>query len=457
MTHLDDFLLLRYAAGDLASNEQDTTARHLTTCDHCTAVLSQLELVDQELRAAAMAGLLDDASAFDSDDPFRQRPTPRGRRHASLAVEEAIRASQGAREVQERILGATGQPEELEAVLAELSMHRPEDRLGLLYELQEAGRTIAHDPLKAGAFAQLVLNKLENHPRTARRTPAEVSVPWNVLRAQAHVLVALSCMWTKEFTQAGAHLLLANRLFGHAGDNTGVAIVELTEAQRRAFTHDGRTALVLARRARATFEAYGLEDLAARAMVAEGLAHFALNQQEDAVRSYRAALPVFERYELWSNYVGALNSIGTSLVRLGRADEARREYARALRRFSRDTQLYWLGFLRTGLAETLLAAGRCAEAAVAAARAATILRELGLGANALIAALLEIESWARHGNIDRARHRLELFFQSVTREHVLDTSVLQELHDALTGAHPDFERLAMIRHHAEEALHTIAK
>jgi tetratricopeptide (TPR) repeat protein len=328
------------------------------------------------------------------------------------------------------------------------------DRFGLLYALQQAGRGIAHQPIKALAFAQAVIEQLrKERPLSSERSQApERLVPWHGLWAQAHVLAALSRMWTKDFTQARASLLVAYRSFGRVGDETGLAIAELTEAQRRAFTHDGNSALALAARARMTFERRGLDDLAARAMVAEGLSYFELGRQEDAVRAYRAALPVFERYGLWSNYVGALNSIGTSLTKLGRPDEARREYARALRRFSKEADRYWIGYLRTGLAETMFASGRYGEAAVSAARAAQVFRELDLRANALIANLLEIESWARHGSIARARHRLDLFLTDVRREQGLDPSVTRDLARVLSGADPDFEKLASLRRYVEEVL-----
>ena len=152
-----------------------------------------------------------------------------------------------------------------------------------------------------------------------------------------------------------------------------------------------------------------------------------------------------------------MNSIATSLTSLGRVDEARREYARALRRFSQERHRYWLGYLRTGLAETLFAAGRFSEASVSATRAAQVFRDAGMRANAYIATLLEIESRARQGSLDRARHRLDLLQREISRDPTLDPSVVGEIADALSGADPDLERLGTLRLQVEELIARTAR
>ena len=79
-----------------------------------------------------------------------------------------------------------------------------------------------------------------------------------------------------------------------------------------------------------------LEDKQARCRGAEGMALFQLDRFRESAEAFRSALGVFETYQLWNNYVGTLNSIAAALVRMGRLNEARREYARALRKLSRE-------------------------------------------------------------------------------------------------------------------------
>jgi tetratricopeptide (TPR) repeat protein len=456
--HVDDFVLLRCAAGDLAEDEATAVTTHVASCVTCRTAVSELETLDRELhRLVSAGGLANDSQGFEPGDRFRHRP--RLRKPVRVAgdaplTEAAIAASERGLILQERLREAVRNGEG--AFPAEIHLAEPEHRFALLYALQQAGREIAEDPVRTLGFAQVALRELqrENGTQADPTSPAERMVSRDVLRAQAHLLTAMACMWTKDFTRARKSLLVAYRAFARAGgDEAALAHVELVEAQRRAFVHESESALTLARRAEATFESHGLEDLAARAIGAQGLAYSDLGQEEDALAAFRKTLPIYDRYQLWSNYVGVLNSIGTSLTKLGRVDEARREYARALRRFSQEKHRYWLGYIRTGLAEILLTAGRFADAAVSAARAAQVFRDCGLRANALIASLLEIESWARHGSIGRARHRLELFEREVTRDGSLDAAVLQDFSDALSGANPDFERLSDLRQQAEALLH----
>lgn len=457
--HLDDFTLLRYTAGDLAEDERQAAGLHLAACGACGDVLGELRTLDGELRSLAAAGEFDGdlASASAPDDPFRRRPR-RGRSRRRVRVPDlvsrAVAAADAAAPLQRSILESTGSPEQLAEMLGSLPLTEPEHRFALLYALQESGRRIAEDPLASAGLAKVTLERLARSdiPVLEHGGLAERTVPILAIRAQAQVLAAQADIWTKEFTRARSHLVAAYRGFARLEDETGMAVVELNESQRRALAGEGAAAIVLARRARATFAARGMDDQAARTLVAEGLACFALGRLEDSIAPYRQALPVFSRRELWSNYVGTLNSIATSLQKLGRLDEARREYARALRRFSRKEHRSWLGFLRAGLAEILFSAAHYREAAVSFSQAARLFAESSLQAYALTAMLQEVESWARHGSLGRARRRLEGFWVEVRSVRQLDLSVARGLEEALSGTNPDFERLATLREQVASAL-----
>jgi tetratricopeptide (TPR) repeat protein len=452
--HVDDFVLLRCVVGDLAEDERASIASHLDECPQCRATVTSLEKLDGGLRAVASSGDFGEGpTEFAPDDPFRRRPrlrVPDRTRLGSVAPSTAIAASERGTVLRDRILEAVRRG----AGLPDLLLREAEQRYALLYALQQAGREIAEGPVRASAFAEAVLRKVRSES-AARRAPeeAEQSVPLSVIRGQAHLLTAMACMWTRDFSRARSSLVLAYRAFARGGGGEiDLALVESVEAQRRAFANEGAGALVLARRAQTTFEELGVDDLAARAIGARGLAFSTLGREEDAVRCFREALPVYERHELWSNYVGCLNSIATSLNRLGRVDEARREYARALRRFSQERHRSLLGYLRTGLAETLFGAGRFSQASVAAARAAQVFRDAGMRATGYIATLLEIESRVRQGSLDRARHRLDLLRREISRDPTLDPSVIREIADALSVADPDMERLGTLRLQIEELI-----
>jgi tetratricopeptide (TPR) repeat protein len=461
-THLEDFAILRFVANDLSPEERRAVGGHIVACSECGTTRVEIERLDAELRELAANGAMNDWSAFglDRNDPFYQRPqapraTPAGLYRPSLGL-SAIAASAKAQVLAPAILEAARDPQTLTSFLSTLDLELGEHRFAVLYALDEAGRNSAEDPLRAIVFARSVLAWVRVAALSSADQvygEAEGMVPRLALRAQAHLLLAISCLWTNRYLRARAHLIVAYRGFAEGGgDETRLAFVELAEAQRRALSHEPLTAIALARRARETFADRGVEDYAARTWVAEGLALYELDRDEEALRAYREALPVFERNRLWSNYVGALNSIATSLSRLGRYQEARREYARALRHLSRNEHRSWLGYVRVGFAEALFAAGRFAEAARSAGRAAKVFSDCQLRAQSLTATLLEVESWARHGDRARAQHRLSLFWVEVERDGHLDQVILEDLAEALSGSNPNFEKLATFRELASDQI-----
>jgi tetratricopeptide (TPR) repeat protein len=457
--HLDELTHWLYAVKGLTAEQLNSVASHLSDCIDCSESQFQFHKLDTGLRELALAAIIPPMhdEAFGPADTFRSRPRIAerpGPRLTNAESVEALEATQRAAKRSEETLSAIKRGTDADAILGELSLRNPADRFALLYALQEAGRRSAENPIAMRMFAEKSVEWIRRQRGSAIEAElAERLVPRLMLRAHAHLLLAMTLLWLKEFARARAHLIVAYRSFARAGaDEISFALVENIESQRRSFSGEGRTGLLLARRAHETFEAYGMDDYAARATVTEGVAHWGLEEYEDAVRAYRSALPIFERQQLWSNYVGALNNAATCLIKLGRFDEARREYARALRRFSHEEHRYWLGYVRVGFAEALFAAGRFDEAARAAGQAGSVFGEAGLRAHHLIVLLLEVESWARHGTLDRARGRLDVFRSEVERDHALDPAVQRELVAALSGTNPDYENISSLRRRVADLL-----
>ncbi len=463
--HLDDFTLLSYVSGDLRESDKATVEAHLDGCPGCRETLSKIQRLDKELALLANnAEVHPDwyAEELPTEDPFRQRPAARGKplEPSSLTVAErlvrATAASENAVAASHALLEAVKDPSRaLSEILSALSPSSLTDRFALLYTLQEAGQEIAENPSRSMAFAEEAI-AISGSPAW-RQSGQQVSeeeraVPSLLLRAEAHRLAGQACLWTGRFDEAGVHLRSAYRAFCTVGDETGTARVEQLEAQRRFFIGRGEEALILARRAGATFALLELEDEKARCRGAQGMALFQLGRFEESAEAFRSALGVFETYQLWSNYVGTLNSIATALVKLGRLDEARREYARALRKLSRERHRSWLPFIRKGLAEVLFSAGRYREAATQASRAAKLFSESKQVSRSLEASLFEVESWARAGDLGRARHRLDIFRSEIARHGKLDPTLARLIDQALSGSSMDFPEIAELRERADSAL-----
>jgi tetratricopeptide (TPR) repeat protein len=443
MKHVPEFTLLLLRAGELSATESQTTSAHLATCRSCLDTFESIADLDSELRGLARSGELAPCLAthdFDPKDPFRVRPPLRNRRRA-VRLALGIRAAEIGLEGSERMLKTLEDSALPAEALRDLRLDTGEDRYTLFYVLQKSGHKIAEDPRRSLSLARAVL-ELPTPPESGDAGQAEGLLSWSALQAQAHSLAAQASLWLREYVAAQAHLMAAYRAFAFEGDETAIATVELVESQRRVFVGDGRGALSLARRARATLDGRGLDDLAARAAVIEGLALATLGKFEEAIAAYRGALPTFERLGLWSNYVGALNSLATSLYRTGRLDEARREFARAFRRFSREEHRSWLGYLRHGLGDILFAAGRYKEAAISFGRASQVFAECGLRASALSAVVVEAESWAHYGNVARASARIASVAAEVEQSTGLDPSVRGAISKALARIEPDSDSAA---------------
>jgi len=457
--HLDEFTLLRYAASDLDGQERETADDHLHVCERCVASLSAMEELDEQLRA--ITGNFTPSGDLDPADPFARRPEALPRPRAAAPAREAdnlaivaLEASEAARTESRRILEtAKNSGQELDSFLSGSSLCDLTVRFALLYALQEAGLEIAESPLRVLGLALAALDRLQGEVAGDPMTPVERILPLRTLAAQAHLLAGQGRNWTGELEQARGHFEQAYRAFGEStGDDLSLAIVELCESQRRAFAGDPAAGLSLARRARATFEEMEQEDHVARARVAEGISLSELGRENEALEAFQSAVPVFQKSERWSNYVGAVNAVGACLARQGRLNEARREYARALRSVSRDRHAAWVGYIRNGLALVLFQAGDYRGAALAFLQTSRLFRDVGNTANALTASLYEIESWALCGQPERAAQRFEIFRTEVARHDALDPVIVRQLEAVLSGGDPNLEEVAALRQSASQML-----
>ncbi len=453
--HPDDFTLLRWTAGDVDDVEREKIGVHVDECEACFLALAEIQELDQALRSTLEQARFE----LGPNDPFRARP-PRQYRstHATLELADRARSAseRGSREVESLFAAVAESPDSLERSLRRLSLADPAARYLLLYALEEAGRRVTEGPTRCLRFAEEVLRRLESEapPSEPQPSEAEVMVPLSMIAGQARLTAGQACNWTGALEVARRHFEEAYRSFpsDSVSDEIRLALTEFHESQRRTFAGRPGEGLILARRARETFERFGLQDFVVRARVAEGIALSALGRDEEAIAFYRVAVPFFEAHGLSSNYASAVNSLGASLARLGRLDEARREYSRALRRVSRERHPSILAAIRNGLAVVLFSARRYADAAKSFLQAARMLEELDLTVDALTASLWEIESWARSGDTARALHRFEIFRTSVLQLGALDPFFVRQLEEALTGRDADFERLAEIRQRAERSI-----
>jgi tetratricopeptide (TPR) repeat protein len=458
--HPDDFTLLVLHEGELSELEAARLKRHLAACAACAAAYREIEKLDRTLKSTASE--LEQALAepeLSEGDPFRCRPdgTRLGRpRPSAPATPEVLAASREAGEVKSRLLNAVSAPEEdLREALAALDLLALRDRYGLGYALDEALVSMVDGPSHRARFGRAsreTVLEAKEAPRSSD-APAERAYPLDDLLGLSLLLEGAACNWSGDFPLGGRMLRRAYGAFARGSASARrLAGVELVESQRRTFLHRATEALRLADRARRTYEALGMEDEAAKARGGRAMALSYLGRDEEAVVELRRVLPVLAEHERWNTYVTGLNAIGTCLLNLGRLDEARREYARALRLAGRKARPAVHAFIRANLARTLFEGKRFAEAARAFEEAARHFSAQGAMADELTMYLFRVEALARSGAIEKARSVAVPLFEEVRRLGAADHDLLESFEAALKGDLPDLDLLESLRDRAEEQI-----
>ncbi len=456
-THLDEFSLLRFVARDMNDIERVYARRHVEACLECQKSLAAVERLDEiltELGPDLLTPLPEEG--LGPDDPFFSRPLPSSRPGMDLDVSAMAAAARQGGEIRARLMAAVKESEAAaEKALWNLDLCTLSGRYGLLFALDAARQHMAEGVPPWLSFARLVKRRINESPGgECEVTCIDRAVALSDIEARASVLSGYALLWSGDYEQSGEDLEAAYRLHARgAAAESSFAIVEMYESQRRSFLDRSREALILAERARATFELLGLDEDLARTRFAKGLSLSTLGREMEAVAEFRAALPTFAGAALWNAYASTVTNIGASLVALGKLDEARREFARALRTVAGKPAS--LAFLRFNLALLLLQGHKYAEAAAAFRSAATLFSEQGSRADSLHAELYEIEALARGGNATVAASMLHEFRER-TQDMELTPDLLSALEEALTGVSRDPVRLTVLREQAEAMIRSRA-
>jgi tetratricopeptide (TPR) repeat protein len=455
INHLDEFTLLRFAARDMNDIERVHAKRHLATCSACQEELVLMERLD---------GLLSDLGPdllkpvqeeeLSSQDPFFARPLASHRPGIRLDPVSCLEAVRRSDAVRERVLNAARASDwatEVEGVLRTLDLSLLENRYGLGFALDEARQYMAEGVLRWLGLALQASSRLE-HEGPGPPTGA-YAYPLDDLRARARLLSGFARLWTGNYEESGQDLRQAYRLYGQGtAAESSFARVEIFESQRRSFLDVPQEALILAERACATFEFLGLEEDLARSRFAKGLALSGLKREEEAIAEFRATLPVFAKAGLWNMYASTVSNVAASLLLIGRLDEARREYARALRMVSDTERPAILSFLRFNLGLLLLEGEKFDEAASAFAAASALFMRQGSRTDALAAELYQIESLARGGSTKAAGLLLEKLRTGTEPDDALDQGLLDAMEQALSGSSRDVLQLTVLREQLESIL-----
>jgi len=463
--HTDGFTLLCFVAGELDELGARRVERHVEDCPPCRRELHEIRWLDHELAARREAVFQDGTEeSLPAGDPFAGRPSIPPRRASRYGFQDPsftfrwAAAAQSAAPVRDALLAA--ESADLGDHIDRLSFSELRDRYGLRFALEEAPRRVAEGAARYRSLADLSLERLNREPvRPFHRIPvrdmteAEFACPLAEVAARASLLDGVICNWTGEYDRGGRSLLRAwNGFADGAASELPLAVVELHESQRRTFSGDPSGGLILAQRSLKTCEETQSEVDAARARFAIGVALGALDRHEKALEPLRRAADTWAALGLWSAYGSAINCLGSSLLELDRLDDARREYARALKVTTKGNRPGNRAFLIQSLGRLMFRSGDYKRAAAAFRTGAELFGKLGMVSDEAVLGLHLAECLARMGKTQAARACIQDVEEKLGHFPGLDPAILRELRIQLSGEKPDFEVISALRDRAEEAI-----
>jgi tetratricopeptide (TPR) repeat protein len=333
--HPDQAELLRFVVSDLGETRRRQVKEHAKECGICARALEETRRLDGGLRE------LGDALYFAPGDSFMERPRPAERPLSEFDFGPGVLQTK-AREALPAV------PERARALFGEaagtgidpvptLDLRSLADRWALGRALESALDSVSAAPRRCLAFAQRAqewLGGADQSPYASiparRMTAVEYAAPLIDLFALARLVKGAALVEMARFEEAEAELRSAYRSFGEGrGSEHHFAWVEVFVSRCLSMTGKPGQGLVLAERARATFESLGLSAGVAEAAQSSGIARYYLGNPEAAAREFHHAESAFARLERWDSYVAAIGCQAFAFMELGRLDKALECYAKA--------------------------------------------------------------------------------------------------------------------------------
>lgn len=368
-------------------------------------------------------------------------------------VEDIYRLSQDAEKPAELIVDAArAGADELAAALRALD-GRPYRGFALLYAAQKADKLVAEDPNKALALANLLSDEAASLPPAKPNERISSPAPRQAVQAEAALLESQALLQKGEAKAAGEAIEPARDLFKEAGDlGFGAALCDYHEGTAATFEKDYSSAQRLLKGALTVFAEFGQEHLAGRAYAGLGSLFVHAGEFELALTYFDAALRAFEsEADTGSKRTTMLlNNRATALMRLGRFDEARATFAKALNYGRRHNHAAHLFFIRTGLAELDFRRGEYRRALRTFSEIVREASPLASKAEIVFSRLYTAECQARIGSYGPMAAEIESLRQE-RREHAFAPSpALGELFMSLDQGTIDADLIAHVREYLQE-------
>jgi tetratricopeptide (TPR) repeat protein len=241
------------------------------------------------------------------------------------------------------VAAARESDEKLDAALRVLDGD-PARAFALLYGCQKAALLVVQDPLRALELARAVFDEPESITGVTRPLREVLKAEANLLESQAQNQLG----YAKKARVAAAE---ARDFFRASGDmGFGLALAFFHEGSAASFAKDYVAGERLLKKALKVFAESGQNSLMGRAEGALGTLYMLRGDEVRALPYFDHAAQILDPVEDVRPLTMTLNNRANVLVRLGRFDEARASYARALNRARRNGSTAHIQTVRSGLA-----------------------------------------------------------------------------------------------------------
>lgn len=366
-------------------------------------------------------------------------------------LEVIYRLSQDAEKRAELILkAARSGADELAAALRSLD-GKPYRGFALLYAAQKADMLVAEDPNKALALAKLISEEAVTLRSANSKDRISTPSPRQAVLAEAALLESQALLQKGEANAAREAIGPAREFFRESGDlGFGAALCDYYEGAAASFQREYAFAEEVLRRALAVFTEFGQDHLIGRAEAALGTLLSNKGDFERSLPHFDRALNVLDAASEPQRITMAHNNRATTLMRLGRFDEARASFAKALNLARHNSQGSHVFFIRVGLAELDFCRGQY-QRALRAFR--DLIRESNPLASArllVLARLFSAECLARLGNVSSMSREIDSLRKSRQVTPFGPSPALGELFMCLDQGMLDADLIAYVREYLQD-------
>ncbi len=359
-SHPSEADLLNLAAGREAEG-LEACRKHLEEgCRLCDVRLAELaELVETVREEEAFNAILegDELPAipeFGRTLPFH-KPVPQ--------LDEIYRLAQKADPLAEGLVAAARESDEkLDAALRAL-WGNPSRGFALLYACQKGNALVAQDPLRALELARSVFEEAKSLMDANTEVRLTTPAPRETVQAEAKLLESQAQNMLAYPMESRFAANEARELFRAGGDvGFGMALADYYEGSAASFAKDYMAGERLLKKALKVFAEFGQDSLMGRAEAALATLYFKRGDEARALPYFDHAIDLFDPVEDARFLAASLINRATALSRLGRLDEARASYARALNLARKLQTVAHVAAIRSGLAQIDMHRGDYARA-----------------------------------------------------------------------------------------------